>query len=40
MRPEPSHAAILQRAFEGETIRAVTRIKEVLENGDWRPSEA
>ena len=40
MRPEPGHAAVLQRVFEGETIRAVTRIKEVLESGEWRPVEA
>jgi hypothetical protein len=40
MTPEPGHAAVLQRAFEGETIRSVTRIKEVLENGEWRPAGA
>jgi hypothetical protein len=40
MTPEPGHAAVLQRVFEGETIRSVTRIKEVLENGEWRPAGA
>jgi len=40
MQPDPRHVAALQRAFDAETIRSVARIKEVLENGEWRPSEA
>jgi hypothetical protein len=32
--------ATLQAQFQAHTDRAVARIKEILENGEWRPAEA
>ncbi len=37
MQPSPGSAELLQDLFDAETQRCALRIKQVLENGEWRP---
>jgi hypothetical protein len=37
MEPSPGSAELLQDLFDAETQRCAQRIKQVLENGEWRP---